>query len=184
MSETLTDLMKLAAQRHDASGRRLAEIAAGNGMDITYTTINHILSGTYRSRPGTKTLAAVAYLAGVELDRVYSAAGVESPGRPFAEDLPPGADYLTGRQRAAVIEVIRAMLEPRSVGVAGGDELLLAVSEMAEQDGAHSLEDRLASLEQAEEIIRRSRRMTAEAKGFAAELIANARANLRQDSTG
>ena len=185
MSETLTDLMKLAAKRHDASGRRLAELAVANGLDITYTTINHILAGTYRSRPGPRTLAAIAFLAGVEPARVYRAAGIPQPGRPFAEELPPGADYLTPRQRAAVIEVIRAMIEPRTLETTGEAEFLQAFSErLAEQGSSHSLEDRLAALDQAADAVQRSRSMSAQTKALIAEMIADIRQHMRQDRTG
>lgn len=185
MAETLTDLLRIAVQRHDASGRRLADLASQRGLDITHTTINHILSGRYRSRPGQKTLDAIAALADVSRDRVYAAAGIPLPGPPFTDELPPGVDYLTGRQRAAVIEVIRAMLEPRTGETAGEEEFVRAFTErLNDQAGTHSREERLAALDQAAEVLQKSRSLSASTKALIAETIADIREHMRQDRTG
>jgi hypothetical protein len=115
--ETLRDLLNRASDLHDgASGRRLTDLARAHGFPVTHTTINQIRSGTYSAEPGERTLKAIAWLAQVDLARVYKAAQVPVPGPPLADELPPGSDYLTPRQRAAVITVIRAMLPAEDEG--------------------------------------------------------------------
>jgi hypothetical protein len=118
MPETLSDLLKQAQKLHaNASGRRLAEIADANpkwGGTIDRTQVNAILKGTYKSKPGPKLLRAIAGLAGVDVERAYQAAGMPLPGPPFAEDLPPDVDYLTPRQRRAIVTVIQAFLSSES----------------------------------------------------------------------
>lgn len=90
------------------------------GYEIAHTTIAQIRAGTYPSRPSRKTLEAVAYLAGVPYAAVHKAAGLGTPGRPFADQLPQDVDDLDARQREVVIIVIRALLDGRgqqSVGL-------------------------------------------------------------------
>lgn len=111
MSETLTDLLRAARTRLDMSGRRLADHAAAHGHPIDRTQVNAILAGTYKSRPSARTVRAVAFLAGVEEEQAFAAAGLPLPGPDFAQELPPDADRLTPTQRKAVITVIRAFLE-------------------------------------------------------------------------
>lgn len=72
--KSLPEYVELASQRHnDASGRRLAEIAAASGYDVSHSTLNRIRRGTYTSRPSDATLDAIAFLAGVEARHVYAA---------------------------------------------------------------------------------------------------------------
>ncbi|AMS03853.1 immunity repressor [Gordonia phage BaxterFox] len=85
MSEptTLADFVELASQKHNnASGRRLAEIAAAHGYEVSHSTLNRIRRGTYGSVPTESVLKAVAYLAGVPEERVLSAPDASSGRRP------------------------------------------------------------------------------------------------------
>ncbi|MCK0174767.1 hypothetical protein [Mycolicibacterium sp. F2034L] len=79
MTDTLSlaQYVELASQRHNgASGRRLAEVAANHGYDVSHSTLNRIRRGTYTSRPTLATLDAIAFLAAVEPADVYAAEGV------------------------------------------------------------------------------------------------------------
>lgn len=108
---TLRDLLDLAMdKRGTTSGRRLAELARGHGFEVTHTTINQIRSGSYKFRPSEDTIEAFAWLAGVPAETAYAAAGRRAPGRPFAEDLPPGVDNLGPRERKAAVELLRAFV--------------------------------------------------------------------------
>lgn len=123
---TLREFMEQAARRHGdgkrpASGRQLGEIAHRHGWDIDRTTINHLLAGTYNSRPGRRTLDAIANLAGVTPRQVHEAAGRSYPETRFAEQLPPDVDELSPVQRRAVISVIRAMVNPEGKTQAARD---------------------------------------------------------------
>lgn len=92
------------------AGRALADLARKNGFEITHGTVNSIRSGAYKSRPSDSTIRAIAWLAGVSEDTAFQAADRNPPGRPFAEDLPPGVDDLEPRQRKAAVEILRAMV--------------------------------------------------------------------------
>jgi hypothetical protein len=107
---TLQDLAEIAVQRHKLSGRRLASIAQDHGFQLTSTTFNQIRSNTYKSRPITDTLRALAWLAGVHEETAFQVAGAVRPGPPFAQELPPGVDNLSPRSRRAAVEMLRALV--------------------------------------------------------------------------
>lgn len=111
MTETLKDLLDKAKERHGVtSGRALADLTNGRKHTIDRTQVNALLKGTYKSELRPSTIRAIAWLAGVDDDRAFRAADQKIPGPPFAEELPPRADYLSDTQRSAVITVIRAFL--------------------------------------------------------------------------
>ncbi|WP_432679219.1 hypothetical protein ACRAJ3_09920 [Rhodococcus pyridinivorans] len=107
---SLRDLINKAADERALAGRALAELAQKHGFEITHGTVNSIRSGSYKSRPSDGTLRAIAWLAGVSDEVAFEAAGRKMPGRPFAEDLPPGVDELEPRQRKAAVEMLKAMV--------------------------------------------------------------------------
>jgi hypothetical protein len=110
--QTLQALLDAAmAQRGATSGRRLAELAQEQGYAVTHTTVNAIRAGAYRSRPSDETLRAIAWLAGRPEQVAFAAAGLPAPGRPFAEELPPGVDALSPRARRAAVEMLRVLVE-------------------------------------------------------------------------
>jgi hypothetical protein len=105
---TLKDVAKAASDKNDgARGRKLGRVAEGLGLKISYTTVDDILEGRYKSRPGRGILDALAELSGMNKEDVYAAAGVPLPLRPLADDLPPDADLLSGPQRRVVIDTVR-----------------------------------------------------------------------------
>jgi hypothetical protein len=109
---TLTGLVETAlAVRGARSVRQLSAFAQRHDQPITYTTLNHIRSGTYKSVPSAKTLRAIAWLAGVDEAVAFTAAGQPVPGPPLADDLPPGADNLSAKSRKAVIEMVRVLVD-------------------------------------------------------------------------
>jgi hypothetical protein len=106
--QTLKDVAQAALDNNRGmSGRSLDVEAKRRGLSIVYTTINHMVAGTYKSTPGRKTLEALAELSGYSVEQVYRAAKVPMPMRPLAEDLPPDSDLLTGPQRRVVIDTVR-----------------------------------------------------------------------------
>lgn len=136
---TLRRIAELASERHDgAKGRALGRIAEQRGLDLSYTTVDKILTGKYRSTPKPATLDALALLAGVEREDVYRAAGVPMPMAPFAEQLPPDADLLTPLQRDAVLAVVRQFTQVNkalySAQEAGGGEDAQRSSSMNSDD--------------------------------------------------
>ncbi|MET1083598.1 MAG: hypothetical protein ABWY12_11190 [Burkholderiales bacterium] len=105
---TLKDVALAASDKNKgARGRELGRIAKGRGLKLTYTTVDHMLEGRYKSKPGRSTLDALAVLSELPREQVYAAAGVPLPLKPLAEDLPPDADLLTGPQRRVVIDTVR-----------------------------------------------------------------------------
>lgn len=111
-SRSLQNLIDDAlVERDTPSGRRLAEIAQDAGFVLTHTTVNAIRGGTYKSRPEPLTIRAIAWLAKVTDDEAFAAAGLRVPGPPFAEELPPGVDYLSPEKRRAVIGILRVLVQ-------------------------------------------------------------------------
>lgn len=109
-NETLRDIAQLAFDRHQVKGRGMERLAESGGKWISRSTFDRIYAGTYRSRPTTETLVALAYLANVSEERVYKAAGRKYESRKFADDLPDEIDNLTGEQREALLSTARAFL--------------------------------------------------------------------------
>ncbi len=105
MESTELSLRQIAQMASDnnggAKGRELDRIAKSKGLTLSYTTVNKIIAGTYTSRPGIKTVEALATLAGVPMAEAYNAAGIEAPQASLAEQLPPDADTLTPRSAAS-----------------------------------------------------------------------------------
>lgn len=108
---TLRDVARAVLNKHDVSGRQLDAYARNRGLTISYTAINAMAAGAYRSRPSRKTLDALVALSELPESVVYGAAGVPTPVRSLAEDLPPDADTLTELQRDAVVAVVRQFAE-------------------------------------------------------------------------
>lgn len=107
---TLKDLLDSAADQRGLSGRKLADLAQQHGFKLVHTTINQIRSGSYKSRPSEDNLRAIAWLAGVNERVAFEAVGRKLPGKPFAEELPPGVGQLGPRERKAAIELLRAFV--------------------------------------------------------------------------
>lgn len=105
----LSDLFRSAnAGRHSA--RAIARIAQERGHRINHDTAARYLRGDH-GKPDEATLLAFADVLDLDLRDVRAAAGLPSElTTPYSP--PPESSRLTRRQRRAVDEVIRAMLEP------------------------------------------------------------------------
>ena len=110
---TLQALLRKAASDRDLSGRALADLANSNGWKLTHGTINAIRNGSYKSDPSEDTIRAIAWLAGVSERVAFAAAGRRQPGPPFADELPPGVDDLSPKERKAAIEMLRVLVAQR-----------------------------------------------------------------------
>lgn len=109
--QSMQELVDLAMTRHQTSVRQMSILAKENGYQVTYTTLNQILSGTYKSVPKAVTLRAIAWLGGVKEEVAFMAAGQPVPGPPFAEELPPGVDNLPAKARKAAIDMLRVLVD-------------------------------------------------------------------------
>lgn len=121
---SLRDLLQQAvdqrnAERRDASFRALQEAveaeesARPRGLSLNRTTASQIIRGTYKGEPSDGTIRAIGWLAGVGDEDAFAAAGRRSPGLPFAEELPPGVDDLSPKERRAAIEMLRTLVAQR-----------------------------------------------------------------------
>lgn len=109
---SLRRVAEIASERHGgARGRALGRIAESHGLTLSFTTVDRILAGKYRSNPQAPLLEALAVLSGLPVEAVYAAAGVPLPQAPLAEQLPPDSDLLTPKQRDAVLSVIRQFIQ-------------------------------------------------------------------------
>lgn len=110
-TNSLPELIDLAVSKHKTSVRQMSFTAQKNGYRVTATTLNQIRNGSYKSKPSKETLAAIAWLAGVDETLVFAAAGQPVPGPPLADELPPGADLLSPKSRKAVVEMVRVLVD-------------------------------------------------------------------------
>jgi transcriptional regulator with XRE-family HTH domain len=106
---TLSELLQ-SANTAGLSARSIAREAQALGFTLNHDTAARYLRGDH-GRPDEETLLALASVLNLTLGPLRSAAQLPSeetePYRP-----PPESSRLTRRQRRAVDEVIRAMLEP------------------------------------------------------------------------
>ncbi len=121
---SLRDLLRQAVDRRNAEGRDASfralqeaveaeEIARPRGLSLNRTTASQILRGTYKGEASDGTIRAIGWLAGVGDEDAFAAAGRRSPGLPFAEELPPGVDDLSPKERRAAIEMLRTLVAQR-----------------------------------------------------------------------
>lgn len=104
------------------SARAIARLAQAEGHTLNHDTAARYLRGDH-GRPDESTLVALAAVLEVPLADLRTAAGLPSElTEPYTP--PPEASRLTRRQRLAVDEIIRAMLDQgRGARPAGHDDL-------------------------------------------------------------
>lgn len=112
--DTLQGIVEEILTRDGLSARQLDARARKLGHSLTYTTINAIRNGTHDGRYQPRTLDAIAVAGAIPRKRVYAAADLPLPDKPFAEELPGDVDYLDRASRRAVLGVIRVFLDQRS----------------------------------------------------------------------
>lgn len=101
-----------AANARGLSGRAIARLARERGHTLNHDTAARYLRGDHGT-PDEATLVAFAEVLDVPLRQLRQAADL--PAETTAPYAPPAeASRLTRRQRRAVDEIIRAMLEPGS----------------------------------------------------------------------
>lgn len=105
----LSDLLS-TANRAGLSARAIARTARERGHSINHDTAARYLRGDH-GRPDEATLVAFADVLRIPLTKLRLAADLPAEQTaPYSP--PPEASRLTRRQRRAVDEIIRAMLEP------------------------------------------------------------------------
>lgn len=117
MERTPTSLQELAQLVLDVQGtsaRQVARRAEAKGLKLTDTTLNQMKSGSYKFVPREDTVRTLAKLAGISEEVAFHAAGLPVPGPPLADELPPGADHLSPKSRAAVIQMVRVLIDLES----------------------------------------------------------------------
>jgi transcriptional regulator with XRE-family HTH domain len=108
----VSGLSQLLAEANTAglSARAIARGAKDRGHTLNHDTAARYLRGDHGT-PDEATLVAFADTLGIPLSRLRAAAGLPSETTtPYTP--PPEASRLTRRQRRAVDEIIRAMLDP------------------------------------------------------------------------
>lgn len=115
----LSDLL-VASNKTGASARALSRRAQELGHTLNHDTAARYMRGDH-GVPDEATLIALSEVLGVALKQLRAAADL--PSETTAPYVPPAeASRLSRRQRRAVDEIIRAMLEP-STAAASPDEL-------------------------------------------------------------
>jgi hypothetical protein len=106
----LSDLVSAAADELGISARAIARSARESGYSLNHDTAARYVRGDHGT-PDEATLVALSEVLSIPLARLRVAADLPSESTaPYAP--PPEASRLTRRQRRAVDEIIRAMLEP------------------------------------------------------------------------
>lgn len=137
MSRLSEELTNANAQR--LSARAIARAAQERGYTLNHDTAARYLRGDH-GVPDEQTLVALAEILGVPLRRLREAAAL--PSEATAPYVPPAeASRLTRRQRRAVDEIIRAMLDPRARRTAD----VLPMAKRAEPADGHAEPDEQAA---------------------------------------
>src|SRR5690606_29120110 len=110
-------------------GRALDREAKKRGLTLSYTTVDKIIAGTYKSKPKPETLNALAELSGIGRDKVYEAAKVPPPAPSLAEELGAAGEQLTPAQRKLVIDTVNLMARQNRI-VAEALELVETYGDM------------------------------------------------------
>lgn len=119
LSEVLT-----AANTGGLSARAVSRRAQEHGYSLNHDTAARYLRGDH-GRPDESTLLALAHVLDVSLASLRAAAGL--PSEQTDPYVPPlEANRLSRRQRRAVDEIIRAMLEPATRPVRGEEPVELS----------------------------------------------------------
>lgn len=127
---TLRDVALAASERlGGVRGRALDREAKKRGLTLSYTTVDKIIAGTYKSKPKPETLNALAELSGIGRDRVYEAAKVPPPAPSLAEELGAAGEQLTPSQRKLVIDTVNLMARQNRI-VAEALELVETYDDM------------------------------------------------------
>jgi transcriptional regulator with XRE-family HTH domain len=121
----LSDLVNAAAEERGISARAIARLAREYGHSLNHDTAARYVRGDHGT-PDEATLIALSQVLSIPLARLRAAADLPSEiTAPYTP--PPEASRLSRRQRRAVDEIIRAMLEPsgrtRAKAEAPADEL-------------------------------------------------------------
>jgi transcriptional regulator with XRE-family HTH domain len=107
----LSDLLT-ASNREGLSARSIARNAQSLGFTLNHDTAARYLRGDH-GRPDEVTLVALSQVLGISLARLRTASSLPADStEPYTP--PAEASRLTRRQRRAVDEMIRAMIEPTS----------------------------------------------------------------------
>ena len=116
----LSELLS-AANDNALSARAIARAANERGYSLNHDTAARYLRGDH-GKPDEATLVALADVLRIPLARLRDAAGLPSElTEPYVP--PAEASRLTRRQRLAVDEVIRSMLDPGRAAAPPADEL-------------------------------------------------------------
>lgn len=126
--------------RRTRGDRSYATLEADSGGSPGRQRWQQIATSPQQNFPDPTTIRTMARVLGVPETTVVLAAArsagldVSQPGGPLAELLPPGSTRLTERQMAAVLTVIRAMIEP--------DETAAALRRAADRAAKQNAKDR------------------------------------------
>lgn len=106
----LSDLVREAADEQGISARAIARMARESGYTLNHDTAARYVRGDHGA-PDEATLVALSDVLSIPLAKLRDAADL--PSESTAPYTPPAeASRLSRRQRRAVDEIIRAMLEP------------------------------------------------------------------------
>lgn len=137
--ESLSELLEGFITSEGVSQREFERRASKLGHRISHTQVGAIRQGRHTGRYERQTLEAICAVTGYSRERVYAAARVRLPGRPFASELPPGVDYLGQDERRAIIGIIRVLLKDDDPMALDNVEPLIPVGKASRHPGLESV---------------------------------------------
>lgn len=90
------------------STRKISELAAKKGFEISNATVSRYLSGKHPEPPSLDVLKALGAVLGVPINKLEALSGMPASAAPF--ELPAKAATLTDSERAAILHLIDVMV--------------------------------------------------------------------------
>lgn len=90
------------------STRKISELAAKKGFEISNATVSRYLSGKHPEPPSLDVLKALGAVLGVPINKLEALSGMPASSAPF--ELPAKAATLTDSERAAILHLIDVMV--------------------------------------------------------------------------
>ncbi len=103
------------------STRKISELAAKKGFEISNATVSRYLSGKHPEPPSLDVLKALGAVLGVPVNKLEALSGMPASSAPF--ELPAKAATLTDSERAAILHLIDVMVEAKKPAKSWRDNL-------------------------------------------------------------
>lgn len=119
----------------EMSSRRIAEEAAKHGHTISHASVSRYMNGTHPAKPSNDVLEGLAAAFRIDAGLLRATAGVPQHLGPF--ELPADAAALNREERAAILQLVRVMVDQKTPQQPGAVDYGLA----ADTSGGETVSD-------------------------------------------